>query len=112
MKILQAICCELEYSPISARVLLIKSRVTYLGVDSAAHTVGQLGVQLGQLVLGVHTRVGDVPHGGSLHDVPDHELLDGLVLGAGLGAVGAPHELDVATTVLVAAVVTALGGHL
>ena len=112
MKILQAICCELEYSPISARVLLVRSRVTYLGVDSAAHTVGQLGVQLGQLVLGVHTRVGDVPHGGSLHDVPDDELLDGFVLGAGLGAVGAPHELDVATTVLVAAVVTALGGHL
>ena len=81
-------------------------------MDSAAHTVSQLGVQLGKLVLGVHTRVRDVSHGGSLHDVPDDELLDGFILGAGLGAVGAPHKLDMATTVLIAAVITALGGHL
>ena len=86
--------------------------LTHLGVDGAAHTVGQLGVQLWQLVAAVHAGVGDVPDGGGLHDVPDDELLDGLVLGARLGAVGAPHELDMATTVLVPAVVTALGSHL
>ena len=56
----------------------------HLGVDGAAHTVGQLGVELGQLVLGVHAGVGDVPHGGGLDDVADHELLDGLVLGTRL----------------------------
>ena len=56
--------------------------------------------------------VGDVSHGGSLHDVPDHELLDGLVLGASLGAVGAPNELDVPAAVLVAASIPPLGGHL
>ena len=55
--------------------------------------------------------VGDVSHGGSLHDVPDDELLDGLVLGASLGAVGAPHELDVATAMLVASIVSTLGCH-
>merc|ERR1719192_578756 len=79
-----------------------------LAVNGAAHTVGQLGIELGKLVLGVDTGVGDIPHGGSLHNVPDDELLDSLVLGAGLGAVGAPHELDVAPAMLVASVVTAL----
>ena len=108
MKILQAILCELEYSPISARVLLVRSRVTYLGVDSAAHAIGQLSIQLGQLVLGVDTGVGDISHGGGLHNVPDDELLDGLVLGAGLGAVGTPDELDMATAVLIATAITAL----
>ena len=110
MKILQAIQHELEYSPISAS--LHWTVLTYLGMDGAAHAVGQLGIELRQLVLGVHAGVGDVSHGGRLHDVPDDELLDGLVLGARLGAVGAPHELDMATTVLVPAVVTALGSHL
>ena len=81
-------------------------------MDGATHTVGQLGVQLGQLVLGVHAGVGDVPHGSGLHDVPDDELLDGLVLGAGLGAVGAPHELNMASAVLVAPVITTLRSHL
>merc|ERR1719195_492925 len=84
----------------------------HLGVDGAANAVGQLSVKLGQLVAAVDAGVGDVPHGGCLHNVPDDELLDGLVLGAGLGAVGTPHELDMATTVLVPAVVTALGSHL
>ena len=84
----------------------------HLGVDGAADTVGQLGVQLGQLVGAVDAGVGDVPHGGGLNDVPDDELLDGLVLGAGLGAVGAPHELDMATSVLVTSIVPALGSHL
>ena len=81
-------------------------------MDGAAHTVGQLGVQLGQLVLRVHAGVGDVSHGGRLHDVPDDELLDGLVLGAGLGAVGAPDELDMAAAMLVTSSVSALGCHL
>ena len=80
-------------------------------MDSAAHAIGQLSIQLGQLVLGVDTGVGDISHGGGLHNVPDDELLDGLVLGARLGAVGAPHELDVAAAVLVTPVVAALGRH-
>ena len=81
-------------------------------MDSAADTVSQLSVQLGELILAVDAGVGDVPDSGGLHNVPDHELLDGLVLGHALGAVGASHELDVATAMLVASVVTALGSHL
>ena len=80
-------------------------------MDGAADAVGELGVQLGQLVAGVHAGVGDIPHGGGLHDVPDHELLDGLVLGAGLGAVSAADELDMAAAVLVAASVPPFRGH-
>ena len=84
----------------------------YLGVDGAADAVGQLSVEFGQLVAAVDAGVGDVPHGGSLHDVPDDELLDGLVLGAGLGAIGAPDELDVPAAVLVPTSVPPFGSHL
>ena len=80
-------------------------------MDGAADAVGELGVQLGQLVAGVHAGVGDVPHGGGLHDVPDHELLDGLVLGAGFGAVSAADELNMAAAVLVTASVPPFRGH-
>ena len=50
---------------------LAASVAHHLGVDGAADAVGQLGVQLGQLVAAVHARLGDVPDGGGLHDVPD-----------------------------------------
>ena len=85
--------------------------MTYLGVDGAADAVGQLSVEFGKLVAAVNAGVGDVPHGGGLHNVPDDELLDGLVLGAGLGAVCAADELDVAAPVLVSASVATLRGH-
>ena len=81
-------------------------------MDGTAHTVSQLGIELGQLVAAVHTGIGDVSDGGSLHNVPDDKLLDGLVLGASLGAVGAPHKLDMTTSVLVTPVIPPLGSHL
>ena len=80
-------------------------------MDGAADAVGQLSVEFGKLVAAVNAGVGDVPHGGGLHNVPDHELLDGLVLGAGLGAVGAADELNMAAAVLVAASVPPFRGH-
>ena len=85
--------------------------LSYLGVDGAADAVGELGVKLGQLVATVHAGVGDVPDSGGLHDVPDHELLDGLVLGDALGTVGASHELDVTTSMFVTSVISPLRGH-
>ena len=81
-------------------------------MDRTTHTVVQLSIQLRQLITAVHTGVRDVSHGGSLHDVPDHELLDGLVLGASLGAVGAADELDMTTTMLVTTIVSTFGRHL
>ena len=81
-------------------------------MDGTTDAVGQLRIKLGQLVAAVHAGVRDVPHGGGLHDVPNHELLDGLVLGAGLGAIGAPDELDVPAAVLVPTSVPPFGSHL
>ena len=109
MKILQAIQHELEYSPISAS--LHWTVLTYLGMDGAAHAVGQLGIELRQLVLGVHAGVGDISHGSGLDDVPDDELLDSLILGAGLGTVGATNVLDMTTAVLGASIILPLFGH-
>merc|ERR1719228_1796099 len=82
-----------------------------LGVDGAAHAVAQLSIQLGELVASVHTGLGDVPDSSSLNDVPDDELLDGLILGDALGTVSATHGLDMAPSVLVTAVVAAFGCH-
>lgn len=75
-------------------------------MDGARHTVVQLGVQLGQDVLLVHGRLGDVPHSRRLDDVPDDELLDRLVLGHAPSAVGATHGLHVAAVVLAPSSIT------
>ena len=80
-------------------------------MNGARDTVVQLGVELGQSVASVHAVVGDIPDSRGLDDVPDHELADGLVLRASLGAVGAPNRLDMATVVLVASVITPLLSH-
>lgn len=82
-----------------------------LGVDGAGDAVVELGVQLGQRVRLVDASHCDVPHGGSLHDVADDKLLDGLVLGHATSAVGAPYGLDVTATVLGATVVSPFRRH-
>lgn len=81
-------------------------------VNRARHAIVLFGVQLGQHVRSVDWGVRDVPHGRGLHNVLDDELADGLVLGTGLGAVDAPHELDVSATVLVASVIATFTRHL
>ena len=59
----------------------------------------------------LRAKISELTDSGGLHDVPDDELADGLVLGASLGAVGAPDGLHMAPVVLVAPVVTPLLGH-
>ena len=90
----------------------LKQQSSYLGVDSAGDAVVELGVELGKVVGLVDGGLGDVPDGGRLHDVADHELGDGLVLGDDAGAVVATDVAHAAAAVLVAAVVAALHGHL
>ena len=51
----------------------------------------------------------DITHGGGLDDVADDKLLDGLVLGAAAGAVGAPDRVHVAAAVLIASSIAAFG---
>lgn len=46
------------------------------------------------------TGLRDVSHSRCLHDVPDHKLLDGLVLGDTAGTVGAADGLHMATALL------------
>merc|ERR1740129_1142435 len=83
-----------------------------LGVDSAGHTVVELRIQFGKLVARVDASLRDSPDSSSLHNVPDHELPDRLVLGDALRAVGATDILDVAPAVLVTSVVPPLRSHL
>ena len=80
-------------------------------MDGAAHAVAELRVKLGKLIAGIHAGFRDISHSSGLNDVPDDELLDSLILGHTLGAVGATDGLDMATPVLVATVISALGGH-
>lgn len=53
---------------------------------------------------GVYASLADIPHGSALNHVADGEPLDRLVLADTARAVRAAHELNVATTLLVAAV--------
>lgn len=57
-----------------------------------------------------HAGLGDIPDSSGLHDVPDDEFLDGLVLGHAAGAVGAADGLHVPTALLGTPVVPPLLG--
>jgi len=80
-------------------------------MDGARDAVQQLCVQLRQLVCVIDTGLGDISDGGRLNNVPDHELLDRLVLRYASGAVGASDSANVSAAVLRASVVSPLRGH-
>lgn len=71
----------------------------------------ELVVELWKSILGVSRSISDVSNGGSLNDVSDNELLDGLILWAAASAVGAANERDVSAVLLVSSVVTSLERH-
>ena len=71
-----------------------------LRVDCARDAVVELRVQFRQLVAWVDRSLWDVSDRGGFDNVADDELADGLVLGAGSGAVGAADVLDVSAPVL------------
>lgn len=50
----------------------------------------------------------NITNGSGFDDVPDHELLDRLILRDAAGAIGATHGLDVAAVVLAASSITPL----
>jgi hypothetical protein len=58
----------------------------------------------------IHTRIVYVPDGCALDHVPDGETLDCLVLSYCTSAIGAAHELDMATAFLVAAAISSFLG--
>lgn len=56
----------------------------------------------------INAGIRNIPDSGCLHDVSDHKLLDGLVLGDTSGTVCAAHILDMASAFLVASVISSL----
>jgi hypothetical protein len=83
----------------------------HLGVNGAGDAVVQLGIKLRELVRRIDRRFRDVSDGSSLHDVPDDELANGLVLGASPGTICASDIVDVATAVLGSACVASFDRH-
>ena len=83
------------------------------GVDTAGDAVLLLDVDLGQVeVLLVECKVVfDVSLGGAVNEVTHLESLDGLVLGAHLGAVEAANDVRVALVRLVPSVISSFGWH-
>lgn len=84
----------------------------YLAMNSTAHAVMQLDIELGKHIGVEDTGFGNVPDRGGLDDVPNDELLDGLVFGHAPGAVRAADRLHVAAALLGPAVVSPFFGHL
>ena len=80
-------------------------------VDSSLNTVKHLEVQLGELVFLVGRRLLDITQGRCVHDVPDDEPLDGLVLRDSLSGRDTPDTLDVSASLLVPSVVASLNCH-
>ena len=83
------------------------------GVDAASNTVLLLDVNLGQVeVLLVECKVVfDVSLGGAVNEVAHLESLDGLVLGADLGAIEAANDVGVALVRLVPSVISSFDWH-
>ena len=82
-----------------------------MGVDGAGDAVADFDVQLGDNVLRVNASLADIPNRGALDHVPHSEPLDGLVLAYSARAIGATHEGDVATALLVTAAISSFLGH-
>ena len=80
-------------------------------MDSGLNAVVHLEVKLGELVLLVGRGILDITEGRGINDVADDEALDGLVLGAALGAVEAANSVGVTLVALVPSVVSSFDWH-
>ena len=78
-------------------------------MDSTAHAVTQLDIEFGEHVSVKDTCFGYVR---SLYDVPNDELLNGLVLRHAAGAVSAANWLHMAAALFGTTVVSPFFGHL
>jgi len=75
-------------------------------VDSTSNAVMDLDVEFWEHVFGVHASLRDISHSCALHHVPHSEPLDCLVFRRAPRAVGAPHELGMATAMFVATAIS------
>jgi len=90
---------------------LTRSDTDNMRVDSARHAVGNFDVKLGNNVLWVNAILADISDSSTLHHVPHCVTLDGLVFANAARTVGAAHECDVATALLVAAAISSFLCH-
>jgi len=61
--------------------------------------------------LSVHRSVRNISDSGSLHDVANHKLSDGFILGASLAAVSTTDILDMSTAMLGTSIILPLLSH-
>ena len=80
-------------------------------MDGGFDAVVLLDVQLGHGVVLEGGSFLDISEGRGINDVSDHESLDSLILRDGLRSGRASDTVDVASAVLVAAVVSSLDSH-
>ena len=72
----------------------------------------QFHIQLGKHIGIENTRFGNIPDGCGLYDVPNDELLNGLILGPASGTVGTANRLHVAAALFGTTIVPSFLGHL
>jgi len=80
-------------------------------VDSARDAVGNFDVKLRERIFLINRCILDITHSGRLDHVAHGKALDGLVLGDTPRAVGAPHKVDFAASVLVAPAISSFLRH-
>lgn len=80
-------------------------------MDGGFHTVVHFQVQLGKQVMLVHRSVLDISHTTGINNVANNKALDGLVLRNSLSRRDAPNALDMASALLVAAVIASFNSH-
>jgi len=80
-------------------------------VNSCFNAVVLLDVKLRQGILRVCAGIADITKGRCIDDVPDNESLHSLVLRNQFGGGDTTDTLDVAASVLVTSMVSALDGH-
>ncbi|XP_030885600.1 WW domain-containing oxidoreductase-like [Leptonychotes weddellii] len=79
---------------------------------SEAAMASKFCIRLGKHIGVEDTRFGNVLDGGGLYNVPNNELLNGLILGHTTGAVGAANRLHVAAALFGTTIIPSFLGHL
>ena len=83
----------------------------YFGVDCTAHTVHQLGIDLGRHITVIHRSFIQVSDSCRLDNIANNIFLDALVLGNTTGTVCAPYVPHMASTMLRPSTVSSLLCH-
>jgi hypothetical protein len=80
-------------------------------MDGGFHAIIHLNIQFWQLIFLIGGGIFDIPQGRCVHNVSNNKSLDGLILGNGFSSGDTSDALSVATSVLVATVISSLYRH-